>query len=137
MTTTTKTRSKPKDFRSDPMESAEGKGRARRAWEAYVGVVEKHVYPSVAPFIEPALQPLGRQVVEDLVGFWVLWHLYGGFEGLERFGMHPSTIWRKVARFRKVTGQHPDEFVMPGIKIEPAEYWASSVTKVGRRPKSR
>jgi hypothetical protein len=48
--------------------------------------------------------------------------------------MHKSTIWRKVARFRKVTGSHPDEFQMPGITINPGEYWASSTRKVGRTP---
>jgi hypothetical protein len=117
------------------METPEGMGRARRLWDGYVGVIEKRIYPSVAPFIEPALQPVGRQVVEDLIGFWVLWHLYGGFEGLERFGMHPSTIWRKVARFRKITGQHPDEFVMPGIAIDPKAYWESGGKKVGNHPR--
>jgi hypothetical protein len=122
------------DFRSDPMETPEGKGIAKRAWEAYVGVVRKTVYPSVAPFLEPATEALSCQVVEDLIGFWVMWHLYGGFEGLERFGMHKSTIWRKVARFRKVIGAHPDEFEMPGVTIKPGEYWGSSVRKVGRQP---
>ncbi len=117
------------------MDTAEGKGRARSAWEAYVGVIDKHVTPAVAPFVKPAVEPVARQVVEDLVGFWVLWHLYGGFEGLERFGMHPSTIWRKVARFRKVTGEHPDEFEMPGIQIDAKAYWAASGLKVGDEPR--
>jgi hypothetical protein len=122
------------DFRSDRMETPEGKGIAKRAWDAYAGVIRKTIYPSVAPFMQPATESLSCQVVEDLVGFWVMWHLYGGFEGLERFGMHKSTIWRKVARFRKVTGWHPDEFQMPGITIDPGEYWASSTRKVGRTP---
>ena len=122
------------DFRSDPMGTPEGKGLARRAWEQYVGVIRKTIYPSLAPFVEPAIEPLSCQVVEDLVGFWVMWHLYGGFEGLERFGMHKSTIWRKVARFRSVTGQHPDEFVMPGVTLDPKAYWSGSGAKVGRKP---
>lgn len=115
------------------MESAEGKGRARKAWDAYVGAIEKRVTPAIAPFVKPAVDPLSRQVVEDLVGFWVLWHLYGGFEGLERFGMHPSTIWRKVARFRKVIGEHPDEFKMPGIEIDPKAYWEANGKKVAKK----
>ena len=124
------------DYRSDPMESPEGKGRARRAWEAYVGAVGKVVSsPTVAPFVQPAVAPIGRQMVEDLLGFWVLWHLYGGFEGLEWFGMHKSTIWRKVSRFRQVTGQHPDEFEMPGISIDARAYWKAAGVKVGRRPR--
>jgi len=112
------------------METPEGKGIAKRAWEAYVGVVRR----TIVPFVEPVVEPLSCQVVEDLIGFWVMWHLYGGFDGLERFGMLRSTIWRKVARFRKVTGLHPDEFVMPGISVNPGEYWSSSVKKVARNP---
>jgi hypothetical protein len=94
------------DFRSDPMETPEGQGVAKKAWEAYVKI-----------------------------GFWVMWHLYGGFEGLVEFGMNKSTIWRKVARFRKMTGEHPDVFVMPGIEIDQKTYWSSSTKKVGRPPK--
>ncbi len=116
------------------METPEGRGLARQAWEAYVGVVRKRIYPHVAPFVEPKVEPLSCQIVEDLIGFWVMWHLYGGFEGLERFGMHKSTIWRKVARFRRMTGQHPDEFEMPGIQVDPKEYWLAPGRKVGRRP---
>lgn len=120
----------PPDFRSDPMPSPEGKGIAKRAWDTYVATI----YPKVAPFIEPALQPVARQMVEDLVGFWVMWHLYGGFEGLERFGMHKATIWRKVKRFRIATGMHPDEFEFPGVTVDPRAYWSASGLKVGRQP---
>ena len=63
-----------------------------------------------------------------IVGFWVVWHTYGGFEGLtERYGMHPSTVWRKVAKFRKTFGVHPDEYQMPGVTIEPASFWRAAV----------
>ncbi|MFZ2055988.1 MAG: hypothetical protein WAV54_01075 [Acidimicrobiales bacterium] len=124
----------PPDFRSDPMETPEGKGIAKRAWEAYAGVIQKTIYRPLAPFLDPMNESLSCQVVEDLLGFWVMWHLYGGFEGLERFGMHKSTIWRKVARFRRVIGVHPDEYEMPGITIDPGQYWSSSVRKVGRQP---
>jgi len=118
------------------MESPEGKGRARRVWESYVGAVSKAVSsPRVAPFVQPAVAPVGRQILEDLLGFWVLWHLYGGFEGLEQFGMHRSTIWRKVSRFRQITGEHPDEYDMPGITIDPAAYWSAAGIKVGRSPR--
>jgi len=124
------------DFRSDPMETPEGKGIAKRAWDQYAALVNRTVTPVIAPFVKPALQPVGRQIVEDMIGFWVMWHLYGGFEGLERFGMHKSTIWRKVARFRQMTGEHPDEFKLPGVSIDAAAYWAAPGTKVGRPPHS-
>jgi hypothetical protein len=123
------------DFRSDPMDSPEGEGIARRAWKGYVKAVDRHTPPAVLQAMNSAFEPLGSQVVEDMIGFWVMWHLYGGFEGLQEFGMHKSTIWRKVARFRRMTGEHPDVFKMPGITIDPKEYWASGVKKVGRPPK--
>ena len=46
----------------------------------------------------------------DLVGFYVLWHLYGGFDNLEEYGFHQATLYRKINRFRQAFGQHPDEF---------------------------
>ena len=56
-----------------------------------------------------------------LVGFWVAWHLYGGFEGIvDQVGMHPSTVWRKVKKFRLAFKEHPDVFKMPGVTIDPA-----------------
>jgi hypothetical protein len=124
------------DYRSDPMATPEGKGRARKIWDAYAKAVNKTITPSVAPFLDPITQPVGRQLVEDLIGFWVLWHLYGGFEGLERFGMHQSTIWRKVKRFREIVGVHPDEYEMPGISIDPRAYWESDIKKIGNPPHS-
>jgi hypothetical protein len=123
------------DFRSDPMDTPEGQGIAKKAWNAYVKAVDRRVPPFVKTKIEAAGLPLGTQIVEDMIGFWVMWHLYGGFEGLEEFGMHKSTIWRKVARFRKMTGSHPDTYQMPGIEIDAKAYWAGAQTKVGRIPK--
>ena len=43
------------------MATPEGKGLAKRAWDAYVEVIKKTIYPSVAPFIEPAIQPVARR----------------------------------------------------------------------------
>jgi hypothetical protein len=47
-------------------------------------------------------------MVADLIGFWALWHLEGGFEGVECFGYSQATIYRKVKRFRRVFGAHPE-----------------------------
>lgn len=109
------------DFRSDPSESAEGKGIARRAWDSYARGVNR----VAGPAIEPLAMAWARHLTEDLIGFWVLWHSLGGFEGLERYGMHKSTIWRKVKKFRMVTGKHPDEYTIAGITIEPPKLWDS------------
>ena len=115
------------------METPEGEGRARQAWYAYA----KYVNTNITPFMMPIAEPLACSQTGDLMGFWLMWHLYGGFEGLEEFGMHKSTIWRKVARFRRVTGEHPDVFEMPGITIDPKAYWKSAGRKVGRPPKKQ
>src|SRR4051794_12959713 len=107
------------DFRSDPSESAEGKGIARRTWDAYA----KGVNRVAGPALDPVAMAWARRLTEEQVGFWVLWHTLGGFEGLQRYGMHKSTIWRKVKKFRMVLGQHPDEFKFAGITIDPPKVW--------------
>jgi hypothetical protein len=104
------------DFRSDPMESPEGHGVARRAWDAYRGGMEKALGPLV--------RPVAAGVAVDLVGFWVVWHLHGGFEGLQRLGMPRSTIYWNIKKFRTAYGAHPDEYKLAGVKIDPAAYWA-------------
>jgi hypothetical protein len=102
------------DFRSDRMESPEGRGVARRAWETYVGGVRKVTDPALRPLV----QRYAAGSVVDLIGFWVVWHLEGGFEGLQRMGMSRASIYRRIKLFRIAFGAHPDEFVMPGIKLD-------------------
>jgi hypothetical protein len=107
------------DFRSDPSDSIEGAGKARAAWEAYRRGVEKVISPAVTP----VRGVLARKWTEDMVGFWVMWHLLGGFEGLEESGMHKTTIWRKVKKFRTLFGEHPDAYLFPGITIDRESAW--------------
>lgn len=107
------------DFRSAPMPSSEGRGRARAAWEAYTRVTSKYLEPALeATPVGDAIRSVSANTVSDLVGFWVLWHSYGGFEGLQGLGMSRSSIFRKVATFRRVFGAHPDEYNFPGITID-------------------
>jgi hypothetical protein len=111
------------DFRSDRMESPDGRGKARRAWDVYVGAVEKVSTPVLRPFVE--MYAAGSIV--DLIGFWVVWHLEGGFEGLRAMGMSRASIYRRVKMFRIAFGAHPDEFEMPGVMLDLAahrEGWA-------------
>lgn len=111
------------DFRSEPSDTPEGSGVARRTWDAYIRGFDKVAGPVVDPFSAG----LARKWAGEMIGFWVLWHAYGGFEGLERFGMHKSTIWRKVKKFRLVFGQHPDTFRFEGIDIDVEKLWKSTV----------
>jgi hypothetical protein len=108
------------DFRSDRMESPEGKGIARRAWDAYVSTVTLVSRPAV----EPLARKLAVPVAVDLMGFWLAWHLEGGFEGLRRLGMSRSSIYRRVKLFRASLGVHPDEFRLAGVELDIAKYQA-------------
>jgi hypothetical protein len=81
------------------------------------------------PVLEPAIARYAHSATVDLVGFWAAWHLYGGFDGLVEYGMHPTTVWRKVRKFRSVFGEHPDTFRFPGITIDAKAYWDAARRK--------
>ena len=102
------------DFRSDRMESPEGRGIARRAWESYVGGGEQGDHSGDRPLV----RKYAAGSIVDLVGFWAVWHLEGGFEGLQRMGMSRASIYRRIKLFRIAFGAHPDEFEMPGITLD-------------------
>jgi hypothetical protein len=106
------------------MPSPEGKGIARRAWDAYARAVNKAALPYVEPFARKAAVP----VMMDLAGFWLLWHVEGGFEGLLRLGMSRASIYRRIRVFRKLMGVHPDEYEMPGVKLNLTKYQTTPAT---------
>lgn len=118
------------DFRAQRMPSPEGNGNAagrwRQAWDADSRTVNRVAGPALMPAIEPLAVKIAGRVVEDLVGFWLLWHLEGGFEGLQKLGMSRSGIYRRVASFRKHFGAHPDEFAFPGVSIDVEAYLLAS-----------
>ena len=60
--------------------------------------------------------------VSDLVGFYLLWHLHGGFDGLRELGMSRASIYRKMATFRKMFGARPNEYTFPGITVDVEAY---------------
>ena len=114
------------DFRKQRMPSAEG---ARKAWQAYERALVKVASPAVRPLAEKA----AGAVMVDLVGFWLTWHLEGGFEGLQRLGMSRASIYRRVKLFRKLMGAHPDEFVLPGVTVDVEAYLAGDGKTLGPR----
>ena len=76
----------------------------------------------------PAGQLLGKiavPVMLDLMGFWLAWHLEGGFDGLQRMGMSRASIYRRVSLFRRTLGMHPDEYQLPGVDLDIPAYQAS------------
>lgn len=110
------------------MESPEGHGIARRAWDAYIGAVGKVTTPALRPLVNK----YAAGSIVDLIGFWAVWHLEGGFEGLQRMGMSRASIYRRVKLFRIAFGSHPDEFEMPGMALDLVAYregWAEKNRK--------
>lgn len=107
------------DLRKQRLESSEGAGRARRAWDAYAEAVNRH-RPA---WVDRAVQRLATRWTEDMVGFWVCWHLYGGFEGLQRAGWERRTIYRRLKKFRLAFGKHPDEYQLVGVDLDPKAFW--------------
>ena len=117
----------PRDFRSDRMESPEGRGIARDRWEASpegrAGKLGGD--PAMGRFTRWMAAP----AMLDLAGFWVMWHLRGGFEGLQQMGLSRSSIYRRISLFRKATGMHPDEYVFPGITLDLKSYQEREIPK--------
>ena len=114
------------DFRSDRMPTPEGHGIARsnwrKAWDAYVRGVNRTVTPVFEPVLDPAARKIAGKLTSDAVGFWLMWHLEGGFEGLQRVGMSRSGIYRRIGNFRRIFKAHPDEFEFPGVSIDLEKY---------------
>src|SRR6478752_1097039 len=118
------------------MESPEGRGLARRAWEGYVGVVGKVASPALRPLVN--MYAAGSIV--DLVGFWAVWHLEGGYQGLRNLGMSRASIYRRIKLFRIAFGAHPDEFEMPGITLDLEDFragWAAIKKEKAKAAKSQ
>jgi hypothetical protein len=124
------------DFRSERMESPEGRGIARRAWDTYAGAVNKVTIPVLTPFVR--MYAAGS--ITDLIGFWAVWHLEGGFEGLLRMGMSRASVYRRIKLFRIAFGAHPDEFEMPGITLDLKDFregWAAIKKEKAKAAKSQ
>lgn len=104
------------------MPSAEGKGRAQKAWAAYSRTTNRILKPVLGPVLGPLIKNYSAGAATDILGFWLVWHLHGGHAGLRELGMSRASIYRKVSLFRKAVGVHPDEFELPGVKIDVAAY---------------
>ncbi len=102
------------------MPSVEGRGRARAAWDAYSRATDRMFRPAVETVLGSVIRNYSVNSVADLLGFWMLWQLNGGYQGLHDLGLSRSAIYRKTAAFRKAFGVHPDEFELPGVTLDPA-----------------
>lgn len=101
------------------MPSRDGVGLAAGRWS---DAVRRLAEAALLGPTEDTARRVALGTVQSLVGFWVLWHLEGGFDGLKRIGYSEATIYRKIKSFRESFGDHPDTFQFPGITIDPDAY---------------
>ena len=82
-------------------------------------------------FTDEHRKMIGRRAKEDaeLLGFWVTWHVAGGFDELEKWGWHRATIYRKIKRFRDRYGAHPDEYKFNWIKLNLNRNWSDGLIR--------
>jgi hypothetical protein len=102
------------DFRSDRMRSPEGKGRAKAKLDEYL--------KTAPPLKKSKVRYAAVRLTPELYGFWLMWHLEGGFEGLLSEGMSRSSIYRRIRAFRMIMGMHPDECKIAGVTLNLAQY---------------
>jgi len=127
------------DFRTDKSETTEGRGLAAGKWGGFHYSLPEEVVSEAFSTSNQATEDLNPEmrdaIAEDalerseLVGFWVAWHLAGGFANLERGGWHRATIFRKVRRFRAAYGAHPDEYVFPWIELDLSAAWSEQLSR--------
>jgi len=111
------------------MPSPEGEGRAKdsleSAYAAYYKAnksVNKRIFGAF-PELRSLLRGYTSARMFDLFGFWLLWRLTGGFEGMQKaLGMSRTGMFRRIAMFREVFGEHPDVYDFPGITIDPVAF---------------
>jgi hypothetical protein len=120
-----------KDFRSERMPSADGQGNAKATFEKAKAALSETIDETMWPLV----RPIAHTLTFDLFGFWLIWQLQGGFEGLQKpvteggWGMSRSAIFRRVSMFRWATGKHPDEYKVPGLTLNLEEYLQASLEK--------
>lgn len=137
------------DYRSEKMDSIEGLGRARKRWFGFMASIPSDALDATgwldaqrAEWVSGLLsaeqhRELARGAKEssELIGFWVMWHLAGGFDQLEAAGWHRATIFRKIKRFRDEFGQHPDAYEFPYLKIDFDRVWTDDLLRaLGQDP---
>lgn len=117
------------DFRAERMPTPEGEGNAKDAYETAFETyykVNKAVNQKVFG-VFPEMRTWFRQQTNarifDLFGFWLMWRALGGFENMQKYlGVSRSGMFRRIAMFRGIFGEHPDVYEFPGITIDPAEF---------------
>lgn len=120
------------DFRTQKMPSREGRGLARRRW---LDAAERLADAALLDTVESGARRAALEVTMSRGGFWLLWQLEGGFEGMRRLGLSEASIYRKIKSFRESFGEHPDEFQFPGVSIDVETYLRAQGVEEGTFPR--
>lgn len=72
-------------------------------WDTYLSVVESVVGG-------PAAQ-VGASTVTRLLGFWLTWHLFDGYDGMRTIGWSQPGLWKNRMQFRQVFGVEVEDFM--------------------------
>lgn len=115
------------------MDTAEGRGVAADRFQSWLAGIPEDVRDAAGYGRDFGLGSLAEwandrmKEFSELVGFWISWHVAGGFEELESAGWHRATIYRKIRRFRAVFDAHPDEYEFPWIKLDLDRKWSTDL----------
>jgi len=61
--------------------------------------------------LEPVVKEVSGRIIQRMLGFWVMWHLAGGFDGLMAKGWTSRTaIYRSRAEFHRFMGMEVEAF---------------------------
>ena len=114
------------DFRADKSDTAEGAAKAAGRRAAYQGRLDEDVLAEAFPMSaldDHGLPDFVRDDIaadameqSELIGFWVAWHLAGGFTALEEGGWHRATIFRKVGVSAPATAWTSTSTRFPGSR---------------------
>lgn len=92
------------------------KDDAGQNWSASAGVWNVlAVVGGMIPGVTPVAQGFARSTVQRLLGFWLMWQLFGGRQGLFDAGaISHSTCYRQENEFRRVFGAEVGDWA-PGL----------------------
>ena len=66
--------------------------------------------------LEPLAKEISGRVVQRMVGFWVMWHLAGGFDGLIATGwLSRTAVYRSRGEFHRI------------MKVEVENFWPEAI----------
>ena len=134
------------DFRSDKSESAEGGRVAVSRWAGYHYKLDQDIVAQAFSTPAQSMEDLDPEIRDalagdalersELIGFWVAWHLAGGFDNLERGGWHRANLPQDPS-LPATYGAHPDEFAFTWIQLDLDAAWSEQISRQLEAARSR